>query len=425
MLDIKQIRENPSIIDISNQKRGLDKISQKIIQLDLRKREFQKTLQDLQHERNSIAKEMPIIAKTNPDNIENYKNRARQINEEIEKISEEEKIISSELEDILVTTPNILSEDVPLGASENDNLEIFNYGTPKNFSFTPKAHFELGEDLKMMDFEQSAKISGSRFVTLTGMLAKLERAIANFMLDIHTNEFNFNEVSPPLLVRSDSMFGTAQLPKFADDSFQTNTGHWLIPTSEVCVTNLVADKILSKNELPIRYTSYTPCFRSEAGSASKDIKGMIRLHQFYKVELVVISDEENEQAEYENLLNAACTILKKLELPYRAVKLCSADTGFASCYTTDLEVWLPAQNTYREISSCSRFGQFQARRMKARYKEHPQDKETKHVYTMNGSGLAVGRTLLAIMENYQNEDGSITVPKSLVPYMNGIEIIGK
>lgn len=416
MLDIKWIRENPEILDNNQIKRNLEKISQKILELDAENRSMIATLQRLQQDRNNFSKSLASIEKNSQEFIDT-KNRVQQINQEIETVKETQNKTESELNAILANAPNVLDYEVPIGKDEDDNKVLATHGTIPQFDFTPKPHEEIGEQFGMMDFEQAAKISGSRFVILKKDLAALERALANFMLDVHTKEFGFEEVAPPYLVRSASMFGTGQLPKFAEDSFVTTDGKWLIPTSEISLTNMVADKILLKEQLPIRMTAFTPCFRSEAGSAGKDTKGMIRLHQFNKVELVTICNQENNEIEFGNLLAAAKEILIRLGLPFREVLLCTGDTGFGAKKTVDLEVWMPSQNRYREISSCSMFGDFQARRMKARYKEHIQDKDTSFVYTMNGSGLAVGRTLVAILENFQEKDGSITIPSALVGYM--------
>lgn len=416
MLDIKWIRENPEILDNNQIKRNLEKISTTVLKLDAENRAMIGTLQSLQQDRNNFSKSLASIAK-NSKEFADTKNQVQQINQEIDASKEKQSKIEEELNAILTNMPNILDIAVPIGRDENDNKVIASHGEIPQFDFTPKSHEELGEQFGMMDFEQAAKISGSRFVILKKDLARLERALANFMLDVHTKDFGFEEVAPPYLVQSSSMFGTGQLPKFAEGSFITTDGKWLIPTSEVPLTNIVADSILLKEQLPIRMTAYTPCFRSEAGSAGKDTKGMVRLHQFNKVELVTICNQENNEIEFGNLLAAAKEILIRLGLPFREVLLCTGDTGFGAKKTIDLEVWLPSQNCYREISSCSMFGDFQARRMKARYRNSAQDKETSFVYTMNGSGLAVGRTLVAILENFQEKDGSVAIPAALVGYM--------
>jgi seryl-tRNA synthetase len=323
------------------------------------------------------------------------------------------------LNELLATVPNPLAPDVPDGADESDNLLLRSWGEPPRFDFEPKEHDELGARLGM-DFERAAKLSGARFVVLSGALARLERALATFMLDVQTREHGYTEVAPPLLVRDHVLFGTGQLPKFAEDQFRTTSDHWLIPTAEVPLTNLVADLIMDAEQLPLRYTAWTPCFRSEAGSAGKDTKGMIRQHQFSKVELVSIVRPEQSEAEHERMTACAEEILRRLELPYRVMVLCSADTGFAARKTYDIEVWLPGQGRYREISSCSNCGDFQARRMRARFRVKG-ERETRFVHTLNGSGLAVGRTLIAILENYQQADGSVVLPVAIRPYMGGLE----
>jgi seryl-tRNA synthetase len=315
----------------------------------------------------------------------------------------------------LAEIPNLPADDVPVGNDEHANVEVSKWGVPKSFSFTPKQHYELGESLGLMDFETATKLSGSRFVLLKGALSKLERAIAQFMLDNHENEFGYTEITPPLLVNDAAMFGTGQL-HLKDDMFQTNHNHWLIPTSEVCLTNMVAGDILNPQELPMRVTAYTPCFRAEAGAAGRDTRGMIRNHQFTKVELVSITTPEQSDEEHERMTSAAESILQKLNLPYRKMLLSTGDMGFCAKKTYDLEVWLPGPQAYREISSCSNCGDFQARRMNTRYRSD--QPKPQYVHTLNGSGLAVGRTLIAILENYQEADGSITIPEALRKYTN-------
>ncbi len=417
MLDLNWIRHNVSQFNEEMKKRGETPQGEKIISLDVKRRELITELQNLQQHRNNKSKDIGNIKDKKSKEFEDAKNQVLEINNKITQLKLDDEKLTSELQVILDITPNILLSDVPFGIDEKNNITVAVHDTPRTFSFTPKEHTELGEQLEMLDFKQTAKISGSRYVTLHKDLAKLERALANFMLDIHTNEFGFQEVSVPYLVRSSAMYGAGQLPKFFEESFQTTSGSWLIPTAEVPVTNLVNDNIVDKSLLPLRYVAHSPCFRSEAGSASKDTHGLIRMHQFHKVELVTITSEENYLKEFEHLTQAAEEILKRLELPYRKQLLCSGDTGFGSEKTFDLEVWMPSQNKYREISSCSTFGQFQARRMKARYRDK-NETDTTFLYTMNGSGLAIGRTIIAIMENYQNEDGSITIPTAIRPYMN-------
>lgn len=419
MLDIKWIRKNPEQFDDAMKKRGIEVRATEIIKLDEEKRNLETKIQELQSKRNQIAKEV-AVAKKNNQNADQLFAESKEINTALQKL-EEEFNHDKKIEEFLSFIPNIPDVLVPLGADEKDNVEIEKWGELPKFDFAPKQHFEIGEQLKMLDFEQSTIISGARFSTLTKDLAKLERALSNFMLDVALQN-GYIEVSPPNLVKSDSMFGSGQLPKFAKEAFKTEDDYWLIPTAEVPLVNLVAKKILSQKELPIRFTAYTPCFRSEAGAAGKDTRGMIRQHQFKKVELVSITDQESSNDEHERMTKVACEILKKLELPFRKILLCTGDMGFASQKTYDLEVWLPGQNQYREISSCSNCGDFQARRLNSKYKN---DKDGKNYFThtLNGSSLAVGRTIIAILENYQNKDGSVRIPKALISYMNGQEVI--
>lgn len=421
MHDIKFIRDYPSLWDEGFRKRGLPPQSETALALDQQLRDEQTRLQQLLQKRNELAKQIGQIKDKQSSEFEALKHEANQLKQTISEL-EASLSGSNALESLLATLPNLPAEEVPLGKDETGNQEIRNYGTPPHLAFTPKQHFELGEALGMMDFEQTAKISGARFVTLKHSLAKMERALAQFMLDIHTQEFGYMEVSPPYLVRDHAMYGVGQLPKFAEECFTTIDGYRLIPTAEVSLTNLVRERILEEEELPLRFTAYSPCFRSEAGSAGKDTRGMIRQHQFSKVELVSITRPEDSKEEHERMTSAAETILRRLELPYRVMLLCTGDMGFAAQKTYDLEVWLPGQNTYREISSCSNCGNFQARRMKARYRTKSQ-RESQLVHTLNGSGLAIGRTIVAILENYQQENGTILVPNALRPYLGGLEIM--
>ncbi|MCE7030078.1 serine--tRNA ligase [Jiella avicenniae] len=421
MLDIKWIRDNPAKLDEALAKRGAPPAAIDLIKLDERRRDHLKVLQDLQGRRNEASKEIGK-AKGSGDNA-----RAEALIEEVGKLKAEiqdgeetERRIDADLEDVLARIPNLPLDDVPVGRDEADNVEIRRVDEPPRFAFEAKEHFELGEALGMMEFEQAAKISGSRFTILKGQLARLERALGQFMLDLHTTEHGYAETAVPLLVRDEALFGTNQLPKFAEDLFHTTEGRWLIPTAEVPLTNLVRERTLDAAELPIRVTALTPCFRSEAGAAGRDQRGMLRQHQFYKVELVSITDEETSIEEHERMTACAEEVLKRLGLTYRVVTLCTGDMGFGARKTYDIEVWLPGQGTYREISSCSVCGDFQARRMNARYKLAG-EKAQRFVHTLNGSGVAVGRALIAVMENYQNEDGSITVPEALRPYMGGLE----
>ena len=417
MLDIKWIRENPQEFDRALVKRNLPKQSEEVLALDAEKRELTTLVQELQHSRKEKSKKLGFIKDKSGQEFEIAKRDVGHINDKLDELTAQLEG-NIQLDTILNSLPNIPAEEVPFGIDETSNKLIRTIGEPRKIDGA-KQHFDLGEDLGMMDFLHTVKMSGSRFVTLRGGLARLERALANFMLDTHTKEFGYLEVSPPCLVKSQAMYNVGQLPKFAEDSFLTTNDYRLIPTSEVSLTNFVADTIVPREELPMRLTAYTPCFRSEAGSAGKDTRGMIRLHQFSKVELVSITTPNEYKEEHERMLSAAETILKKLDLPYRVMMLCSGDMGFSAQKTYDLEVWLPGQNQYREISSVSNCGDFQARRMKARYKEIGSS-ETTLLHTLNGSGLAVGRTIVAILENYQNPDGSITIPEVLVPYMDGV-----
>lgn len=420
MLDIKWIRENPETFDKALESRGLEKASHQVIALDEARRKTIQTVQDLQTQRNHFAKQIGDLKRQgkNPDSLMNEANILRG------KLTQEEKAVTTlenEMKKTLSFLPNIPSADVPFGSSEKDNVEVRLWGEKPTFSFEPKQHFEIGEDLGLMNFEEAAKISGSRFTILKGELARLERALGNFMLDVHTKEYGYLEVSPPYMVRAQAMFGAGQLPKFAEDAFVTTNDYWLIPTAEVPLTNLVAEDILNLQSLPLRYVAYTPCFRSEAGSAGKDTRGMFRQHQFHKVELVSIVSPEFSEAEHQRMLGAAQSILERLQIHYRTVVLCTGDMGANSQKTYDIEVWLPGQNTYREISSCSNFGDYQARRMNTRFRND--DKKTQFVHTLNGSGLAVGRTLIAILENFQEKDGSVIIPDVLRPYMGGDPLI--
>ncbi len=341
---------------------------------------------------------------------------------ELQAAEDEQRQATDALNTAMASLPNLLRDDVPDGADETDNVERGRFKEPTRFNFAPKEHYQLGEALGLMDFEAAARMAGSRFVVLKGQLARLERALGQFMLDLHTGEHGFTEVVAPILVRDEALYGTGQLPKFAEDAFATTDGRWLIPTSEVSLTNLVREQILSGDELPLRFTSLTPCFRAEAGSAGKDTRGMLRQHQFYKVEMVAVSTPEAADEEHERMLSCAETVLKRLDIPYRVMRLCAGDMGATMQRTFDIEAWLPGQDTYREISSVSIAGDWQARRMNARYRDS--DGEVKFVNTLNGSGIALGRALIAVMENYQHEDGTITVPEVLRPYMGGLETIG-
>ncbi len=422
MLDLKWIRENPDALDAALARRGAAPLSAAVIDLDKRHRGATTELQSLQSRRNDVSKQIGQVKGKGGDAAPLMAEVA-QIKDRMAALEVEEKALGEDVRGLLLTIPNVLSAAVPEGTDETGNVEVRKWGNPRSFNFAPKEHSDLGPALGLMDFDQAAVMSGARFVVLKGALARMERAIAQLMLDTHTGDNGYIEVNPPLLVRDTALLGTGQLPKFGADLFQTTAGHYLIPTSEVSLTNLVAERILDGAHLPLRMTAFTPCFRSEAGAAGKDTKGMIRNHQFEKVELVSVTAPEESEAELERMTKCAEGILQKLELPYRLMALCAGDIGFGSNRTYDLEVWLPGQNSYREISSCSNTGDFQARRMNARFRAAGETKGTRFVHTLNGSGLAVGRTLIAVIENYQEEDGSIRVPAALKPYMGGIDVI--
>jgi len=424
MHDLKWIRENPEALDRSLQRRGDEPVSARVLEIDTDRRAAQTRLQEMQERRNAASKLIGAAMKDGRgDEAEALKAEVSGLKDQMETVEAEERAASSGLNDLLSGLPNVLDDDVPEGADEDDNRELRIVGSPPRFDFEPKAHFDLGEDLGLMDFETASELSGSRFVILKGALARMERALADFMLDIQTEDFGYTEVSPPLLVREDALYGTGQLPKFGDDLFRTTDERWLIPTAEVPLTNMVAGKIIEESELPYRVTAHTACFRAEAGAAGKDTRGMLRQHQFYKVELVSIVKPEDSEAELDRMTGCAEEILKRLGLAYRVVVLCSGDTGFGAAKTHDLEVWMPGQDTYREISSVSNTRGFQARRMNARYRPAGDGQGPEHVHTLNGSGVAVGRALIAVLENYQNADGSITIPEALRPYMGGREVI--
>ena len=421
MFDIKWIRENPDAFDAGLARRKLEPLSAHLIAQDKTRREAETRAQEIQAERNKLSKEIGQ-AKARGEDASAVIELVSRSKEEQGVAEEQARVASEELTVALMSIANLPAADVPDGNSEDDNEEMRVWGTPATFDFAPKEHFELGEALGQMDFETAAKMSGARFVLLSGALARMERALANFMLDLHTTEHGLIEVNPPALVRDEALYGTGQLPKFGDDLFKTDDGYWMIPTAEVPLTNIVSGEIIDVDYLPRRYTAMTWCFRSEAGSAGKDTRGMIRLHQFTKVEMVSVTAPEESDAELERMTGCAEEVLKRLELPYRVVKLCTGDMGFSALRTYDIEVWLPGQDRYREISSCSSCGDFQARRMKARCRTKD-EKSTRFVHTLNGSGLAVGRTLVAILENYQQADGSIVIPEALRPYMGGLEVI--
>jgi seryl-tRNA synthetase len=424
MIDIKFLRENSKLFADMCQKRGLALDLNEILETDESLRSLQTELQDLQHQKKCLAQEM-AIAKKQGTNSADIQEKGSALRTQVQSLEAEETKLNETLHNLLAQLPNLISEDTPIGSSEDNNVLVHAHGKPKNYSFSVKSHDEIGTNMGLMDFESAAKMSGSRFVVLKGGLAKLERALAEYMLDVHTNEYGYQEISPPLLVRDSALFGTGQLPKFGEESFQTTTNHWLIPTAEVSLTNLAADQIYDQDQLPLRYVAYTPCFRSEAGAAGKDTRGMIRLHQFNKVELISFVPEYMAKEEHQRMLGAAEYILKTLEIPYRVMQLCSGDLGFHSQKTYDIEAWIPSQDTYREISSCSYFGDYQSRRLKARYRPLSEGKKSKpeFIHTLNGSGLAVGRTLVALLENYQQEDGSVIIPNVLHSYMNGKTVL--
>lgn len=424
MIDLDHLRENlQQIAKRLKEVRNFNLNIEKFSDLDSQRKALQIETQSLQQERNERSKSIGQ-AKARGDDIHPLLAEVSSLGEQLEASKAKTKEVLDELQDFLIGIPNIPDESVPLGKSEEDNLEISRFGTPREFNFTPLAHEEIGEGLMQMSFADSVKLTGSRFVVLKDGLSRLHRALAQFMLNVHTDEHGYHEMYVPVMVNQDSLRGTGQLPKFEEDLFKLQGEHnyYLIPTAEVPLTNLVRDTIVDAADLPLKFVAHTPCFRSEAGSYGKDTKGMIRQHQFDKVELVWITSADDSMRAHEQLRQDAETILQKLNLPYRVVSLCGGDLGPSSTKTYDLEVWLPSQNCYREISSCSNIKDYQARRMQARYRNKG-DKETSYVHTLNGSGLAVGRTLVAIMENYQTEDGHIEIPEVLVPYMNGINKI--
>ncbi len=417
MHDLRFIRENPDAFDAGLARRGLAPASAEILELDVQRRAAQTSMQEMQQRRNEASKLIGAAKKSGEDAADLIA-EVQSIKDRMDAAEQDERAKAAALKQILETLPNLPADDVPDGADEDDNREERVVGEARQMTFEAREHFDLGEALGMMDFETAAKLSGSRFVVLSGALAKLDRALATFMLTLHTEEFGYTEVVPPALVRSQTMYGTGQLPKFEEDLYRAGDDFWLIPTAEVPLTSLVADAVTNVDELPIRVTAWTPCFRSEAGSAGKDTRGMLRQHQFSKVELVSITHPDESENELERMTGCAEEVLKRLGLSYRLVTLCTGDMGFNARKTYDIEVWLPGQNRYREISSCSNCWDFQARRMNARFKV-PTEKGTRFVHTLNGSGLAVGRTLIAVLENYQQEDGSIAVPDVLKPFMGG------
>ncbi len=419
MHDIRQIRDNPEAFDAALARRGLEPVAVSLVELDERRRAAATRVQEALARRNEASKLIgAAMGKGDKDGAEALKAEVAELKQTLPAMEEEERTLNAELEGKLAIIPNLPADDVPQGAGEEENVEVSRWGTHRDFAFTPQEHADIGPALGM-DFETGTALSGARFTFLRGQMARLHRAIAQFMLDTQVDRHGYTECNPPVLVNDAAMYGTDKLPKFAEDSFRTTDGRWLIPTSEVSLTASVADQILPDLTQPIRLTAHTLCFRSEAGAAGKDTRGFIRQHQFEKVELVSICRPEDSEAEHERMTGCAEGILQALDLPYRKVLLCTGDMGFGARKTYDLEVWLPGQGAYREISSCSNTGDFQARRMNARYRPEG-EKKTAFVHTLNGSGLAVGRTLVAVLENYQQEDGSVTVPEVLLPYMGGV-----
>jgi seryl-tRNA synthetase len=418
MHDIKMIRENPEAFDAGMARRHFAQHADSILEIDKHRRNRIAILEGVQADIKQISKEIGIKKRTG-EPTEDLERQSKKKTVLLEQLQAGLPNADAQLREILSGLPNILDPEVPDGRDEADNAEQKRVGALRNFAFTPKQHFELGEALGLMDFSSAAKLAGSRFTVLTGALARLERALGQFMLDVHSTEHGYTETAVPLLVNDAAMFGTGQLPKFAEDLFKTTDGRWLIPTAEVSLTNLVANDITPGWQLPIRLTALTPCFRSEAGSAGRDVRGMLRQHQFTKVEMVSITHPDASAEEHERMTRCAESILERLGLPYRRMLLCAGDTGFSAAKTYDLEVWLPGQGQYREISSCSNTRAFQARRMNARFREKD-GKTLGFVHTLNGSGVAVGRALIAVLENYQNEDGSISIPDVLQPYMGNI-----
>lgn len=424
MFDIKFIRDHPNEFDAGLARRNLPPRAGEVLMLDEEARKFTQALNDLQSRRNAASKEIGAAkAKGDEDEFNRLRAEVDSIKHQMPTAEAEQKKRLDAIRDILSELPNIPADDAPLGEDEAANVEIRKWGEPKRLN-DAKEHFDIGENLGQMDFETAANMSGSRFVLLKGQLARLERAIASFMLDLQTGEFGYTECQPPLLVKDEALYGTGQLPKFAEDLFKSTGDHWLIPTAEVSLTNIVREQILTEEELPLRFTAWTPCFRSEAGAAGRDTRGMIRLHQFSKVELVSVTTPDQSDAEHERMTECAEEVLKRLDLAYRTMVLSTGDMGFSARKTYDIEVWLPGQGQYREISSCSNCGDFQARRMNTRCRPKG-EKATRFAHTLNGSGLAVGRTLVAVLENYQEADGSVAVPDVLKPYMGGVEKIEK
>ncbi len=421
MHDLKTIRENAAAFDAALARRGVEPVAASLLALDEENRSIATKLQEGQARRNEASKAIgKAKGQGDEETAQALMAEVSELKASLPQLEEQQRAVSGKLHDALAALPNVPNADVPEGADEEDNVEVERWGTPRSFDFKPLEHSDIGPPLGL-EFETAAAMSGARFAFLRGQMARLQRAIGQYMLDQQTMENGFQECAPPVLVRDEAMFGTGQLPKFSEDSFQTTNGHWLIPTAEVSLTNSVSGQILDEAQLPIRLTALTPCFRSEAGSAGKDTKGLIRQHQFEKVEMVAIVHPDHSDAEHLRMTEAAESILKALELPYRKMLLCTGDMGATARKTYDLEVWLPGQDTYREISSISTCGDYQARRMNVRFRPEGETKGTQFIHTLNGSGLAVGRTLVAVLENYQQEDGSVIIPEALKSYMGGIE----
>lgn len=425
MLDIKRIRsEFDTVKELIEKRTKGDFGLGEIIDLDEKRRELIQEVEQMKNRQNTVSKEIPKLKKAGED-VSKILDEMKELSAKIKDLDNDVKAVEDEIKEKLLGIPNAPHPDTPVGNSDEDNIEVKKWGEPTKFGFDHKAHWDIGAELGILDFDRAAKITGSRFTVYRGMGAKLERALISFMLDIHTNEHGYEEILPPFMVNRDSMTGTGQLPKFEDDMFHLpSKDYFLIPTAEVPVTNLYMNEILEGDQLPIYHTAYTPCFRKEAGSAGRDTRGLIRQHQFNKVELVKFADPEKSYEELESLLAAAEEVLKRLELPYRVVRLCGGDLGFSSAMTYDIEVWMPSYDRYLEISSCSNFEDYQARRANIRFRPEAKGK-VEYVHTLNGSGLAVGRTFSAILENYQQEDGSVIIPEALRPYMGGIEKIEK
>ncbi len=419
MLDIKFVRANPDVVKQALQNRAVDISLDEFLKLDEERRSKLVEVEQLKNKRNTVSEEIGRLKKAGQP-ADDMVLEMRQVSQDIKNKDEQIKEIEKRLQQIMLTIPNVPHQSVPVGSDEDDNLEVKQWGKPREFEFTPKPHWEIAEDLDVIDFERGGKVTGARFSFYKGYGARLERALINFMLDLHTKEHGYTEIFPPFIVNADSMTGTGQLPKFAEDMFKLEgTNYYLIPTAEVPVTNLYRDEILNGEQLPVYHCAYSACFRAEAGAAGRDTRGLIRQHQFNKVELVKFSHPDNSYEELEKLLQNAEQVLQLLGLPYRVVTLCTGDLGFSAAKTYDIEVWLPSFNTYREISSCSNFEDFQARRANIKFRREPKAKP-EFVHTLNGSGLAVGRTLAAILENFQEADGSVSIPPVLQPYMGGL-----